>query len=95
VLKGAQLGTALGDIAWTIGVIPPSGCHLPIFVGVDESGQRGLSTLHRIPWGITLTEYFENWGVDLVQCGADAPFGVSVPAHSLPNDSVYHSAVKS
>jgi hypothetical protein len=99
VLKGAQLGTAFGV---AIGVTPPSGCHLPMDVGVDEIGQRGWSALHKIPWGIAKTEYFVKSGVNLVQCGAGPPPGVMnvvalgvVSLHSLPDDSVYHCAVKS
>jgi hypothetical protein len=76
VLKGAQLGTAVGDIVITIGVTPPSGCHLPMDVGVDESGQRGWSSLQFCPWGNMKFEYFVKSGVNLVQCGATPPIGV-------------------
>jgi hypothetical protein len=92
VLKGAQLGTTVGG---TIGVTPPSGCHLPMDVGVDEIGQRGWSSLQFCPWGIARIEYIEKSRVVLVQIGAGNPFGVSVPLHSLPFDSVYHCAVNS
>jgi hypothetical protein len=64
-------------------------------VGVDEIGQRGFPALQLSPMGITEFEYIVKVGVDRVQCGAGAPFGVSVPWHSLLNASVYHSAVKS
>jgi hypothetical protein len=71
-----------------------------LVIGVDESGQRGWRLLHWIPMGIPVTAYLVKSGVNRVQCGAD-PIVVDheafpvVALHSLPNDSVYHSAVKS